>query len=200
VGSRIEKAWQNIREGNSGIGPIEDFDASGFTTRIAGTVRDFVVDDFLAPKEARKIVRFMHYGIGASVMALRDSGLEVTEKNGHRIGVAVGAGIGGLQTIEARRRDARCTSIIVWPPRPEAAGSHTPSAKAAATAASIALPPAASIDRPASVAAWCAVDTMPWRDVATRAGDAGSGRADVAVIEAGARQGVQPGATCAGRG
>ena len=101
VGSRLEKAWQNIREGNSGIGPIEDFDASGFTTRIAGTVRDFVVDDFLAPKEARKIDRFMHYGIGASVMALKDSGLEVTEENSHRIGVAMGAGIGGLQTIEA---------------------------------------------------------------------------------------------------
>jgi 3-oxoacyl-[acyl-carrier-protein] synthase II len=101
VGSQLEKAWQNVREGNSGIGPIEEFDASGFTTRIAGTVRDFVVDDFLAPKEARKIDRFMHYGIGASVMALKDSGLEITDDNGHRIGVAMGAGIGGLQTIEA---------------------------------------------------------------------------------------------------
>ena len=101
VGSQLEKAWQNILEGNSGIGPIEDFDASAFTTRIAGSVKDFVVDDFLSPKEARKIDRFMHYGIGASVMALRDSGLEITEESGHRVGVAMGAGIGGLQTIEA---------------------------------------------------------------------------------------------------
>ncbi|HEX7718174.1 MAG TPA: beta-ketoacyl synthase N-terminal-like domain-containing protein, partial [Woeseiaceae bacterium] len=96
VGSQLEKAWQNIREGVSGITPIEDFDASQFSTRIAGVVSDFEVADFLAPKEARKMDRFMHYGIGASVMALKDSGLEVTEENGHRIGVAMGAGIGGL--------------------------------------------------------------------------------------------------------
>ena len=101
VGSQLEKAWQNVVEGNSGIGPIEDFDASAFTTRIAGSVKDFVVEDFLSPKEARKIDRFMHYGIAASVMALRDSGLEITEENGHRVGVAMGAGIGGLQMIES---------------------------------------------------------------------------------------------------
>lgn len=101
VGSQLEKAWQNIREGNSGIGPIEEFDASDFTTRIAGNVRDFDVAEFLAPKDARKMDRFMHYGIGASIMALRDSGLEITEDNGHRVGVAMGAGIGGLQTIES---------------------------------------------------------------------------------------------------
>ncbi len=104
VGSQLEKAWQNIREGVSGISSIEDFDASQFSTRIAGMVSDFEVADFLAPKEARKMDRFMHYGIGASVMALKDSGLEITEKNGHRIGVAMGAGIGGLQTIEANHQ------------------------------------------------------------------------------------------------
>lgn len=104
VGSQLEKAWQNIREGVSGITPIEDFDASQFSTRIAGVVSDFEVADFLAPKEARKMDRFMHYGIGACVMALKDSGLEVTENNGHRIGVAMGAGIGGLQTIEANHQ------------------------------------------------------------------------------------------------
>lgn len=104
VGSQLEKAWQNIREGVSGITPIEDFDASQFSTRIAGVVSDFEVADFLAPKEARKMDRFMHYGIGASVMALKDSGLEITEENGHRIGVAMGAGIGGLQTIEANHQ------------------------------------------------------------------------------------------------
>ncbi|HUD96357.1 MAG TPA: beta-ketoacyl-ACP synthase II [Woeseiaceae bacterium] len=104
VGSQLEKAWQNIREGKSGIRPIEDFDASEFSTRIAGVVTDFEVSDFLAPKEARKMDRFMHYGIGASVMALQDGGLEVTEENGHRIGVAMGAGIGGLQTIEANHK------------------------------------------------------------------------------------------------
>lgn len=100
VGSEIEKAWANIREGNSGIVPIEDFDASEFNTQIAGVVSDFDVDAYLAPKDARKMDPFMHYGIGATVDALKDSGLEVTEDNGHRIGIAMGAGIGGLSTIE----------------------------------------------------------------------------------------------------
>ncbi len=100
VGSQIEKAWQNIKEGKSGIVPIEAFDTSTFPTRIAGVVPDFAADDYLERKEQRKMDPFMHYGIGASVDALEDSGLEVTEENGHRIGIAMGAGIGGLQTIE----------------------------------------------------------------------------------------------------
>lgn len=100
VGSKLEKAWANIREGNSGIVPIEDFDTAAFSTRIAGVVRDFDVDNYLSAKEARKMDPFMHYGISATVDALEDSGLEITEANGHRIGIAMGAGIGGLSTIE----------------------------------------------------------------------------------------------------
>jgi 3-oxoacyl-[acyl-carrier-protein] synthase II len=101
VGSELEKAWKNVCEGRSGIGPITHFDASAFATRISGSVKDFDVNEFLPPKEARKMDVFMHYGIGASIKALRDSGLEVTEEIGPRIGVVMGAGIGGLQTIEA---------------------------------------------------------------------------------------------------
>ena len=100
VGSQLETAWDNVREGRSGIGPIEHFDASAFTTRISGSVRDFDVSEFLSPKDARKMDPFMHYGIGASIKASHDAGLEITEANGHRIGVIMGAGIGGLQTIE----------------------------------------------------------------------------------------------------
>lgn len=100
VGSKLEKAWQNIREGISGIRPIEDFDASGFATQIAGTVPDFDEASYLSPKEARKIDTFIHYGIGASVDAIEDSGLDITDANNHRIGIAMGAGIGGLETIE----------------------------------------------------------------------------------------------------
>lgn len=100
VGSELETAWANVREGKSGIGPIETFDASRFATRIAGTVVDFDVAKFLPEKDARKMDTFMHYGIGAAEMAIADAGLEVTEENGHRVGVAIGAGIGGLQTIE----------------------------------------------------------------------------------------------------
>ncbi len=101
VGSEIELAWRNIREGRSGIAPIEDFDVSDFATRIAGSVRGFDVADYLAAKDARRMDRFMHYGIGATEMALLHSGLEIEESNAHRIGVAMGSGIGGLDTIEA---------------------------------------------------------------------------------------------------
>ena len=100
VGSQVEKAWNNVCEGKSGIGPIDDFDTEGFSTRIAGVITDFDVGDYMAAKNARRMDPFMHYGVGASVEALKDSGLEITEENGHRIGIAMGAGIGGLKTIE----------------------------------------------------------------------------------------------------
>ena len=104
VGSRLEAAWENVREGRSGIAPIASFDASQFTTRIAGEVKDFDVEKYLQPREARKIDKFMHYGIAASSDALADSGLEITAENNERIGVAMGAGIGGLHTIESNHR------------------------------------------------------------------------------------------------
>jgi 3-oxoacyl-[acyl-carrier-protein] synthase II len=100
VGNDIDTAWSNIREGRSGIGPIEEIDASAFPTRIAGEVRNFDISDYIPARDARRMDTFMHYGIAASVDAVRDAGLEVTEENGHRIGVAMGAGIGGLATIE----------------------------------------------------------------------------------------------------
>lgn len=100
VGSKIEKAWNNIREGISGIGLIDNFDTTDFNTRIGGTIKDFDVTDYMPPKDARKMDPFMHFGVGASVDALKDSGLEITEQNGHRVGIAMGAGIGGLKTIE----------------------------------------------------------------------------------------------------
>jgi len=100
VGSAVETAWQNVCEGKSGLSQIEDFDASTFITRIAGMVVDFDVADYISRKDARRMDIFMHYGVGACVDALRDSGLEITAENGHRVGVAMGAGIGGLATIE----------------------------------------------------------------------------------------------------
>ena len=100
VGNELDSAWQNICEGRSGITLIEDFDVSSYATRIGGTISDFDVSEYIAPRDARRMDTFMHYGIAASVDALKDSGLEVTGENGHRIGIAMGAGIGGLQTIE----------------------------------------------------------------------------------------------------
>ncbi len=100
VGNDIHTAWSNVCEGRSGIGPIEELDASEFSTRIAGEVRDFDIGNFIPLRDARRMDTFMHYGIASCVEAVKDSGLEVTEENSHRIGVAMGAGIGGLATIE----------------------------------------------------------------------------------------------------
>ena len=100
VGSSVGKAWANIIAGNSGITKIDCFDASAFSVQIAGQTRDFIVDDYLPKKDQRKMDPFIHYGIGAGVQAIADSGFEVTEENADRVGVAIGSGIGGLPGIE----------------------------------------------------------------------------------------------------
>lgn len=100
VGSSIKKAWDNITAGKSGISKIDCFDASDFSVQIAGQTRDFNVDDYLSRKDQRKMDPFIHYGIGAAVQAVNDSGFEVTDDNADRIGVAIGSGIGGLPGIE----------------------------------------------------------------------------------------------------
>lgn len=100
VGNDIARAWMNIREGVSGIGPVTENDFTELATRIAGEVRDFDVEEYMSMRDARRMDRFMHYGIAAAIDAVKDAGLEVTEENGHRIGVSMGAGIGGLATIE----------------------------------------------------------------------------------------------------
>jgi 3-oxoacyl-[acyl-carrier-protein] synthase II len=100
VGSSISTAWSNILAGNSGIGPISHFDTSAFAVRFGGSVKDFSVGDYLTPKDARKMDPFIHYGLGAAIQAIRDSGLEVTDGNAERVGVAIGSGIGGIGGIE----------------------------------------------------------------------------------------------------
>jgi 3-oxoacyl-[acyl-carrier-protein] synthase II len=102
VGSKLETAWDNIKAGRSGINRISPdlFDASAFSVQIAGNVKGFNADDYIKPKDQKKMDKFIHYGIGAGVEAIRDSGLEVTEENAERIGVLMGSGIGGLDTIE----------------------------------------------------------------------------------------------------
>jgi len=100
VGSRLDDAWQNVRDGVSGIRLIDDFDTSMFPTRIGGTVKNFNADDYMAVKDQRKTDPFVHYGLAASIDAITDSGLEINEENGHTIGVAMGSGIGGIKSIE----------------------------------------------------------------------------------------------------
>lgn len=100
VGSQLSDAWSNVCEGVSGTVLIDEFDTSSYPTRIAGLVKGFNVDDYLSPKDQRKNDPFIYYGVGATMKAIEDSGLEITEENGHTIGVAMGAGIGGIKTIE----------------------------------------------------------------------------------------------------
>lgn len=100
VGSSIDKAWENIKNGVSGIRKISSFDASSFSVQISGSVVDFNADDYITPKNQKKMDTFIHYGIGASVMAINDAGLEINEGNSDRVGVSIGSGIGGLPYIE----------------------------------------------------------------------------------------------------
>jgi 3-oxoacyl-[acyl-carrier-protein] synthase II len=99
-GNTVAEGWANVRGGVSGITPIDQYDASAFSTRFAGTIRNFDPTAYMEAKEARKCDPFMLYGIAAGVQAIRDSGIEVTDANAHRCGVAVGSGIGGIHTIE----------------------------------------------------------------------------------------------------
>lgn len=100
MGSTVAAAWKNILEGRSGIAPITSFDVSAFPARFGGAVVDFDAEQYLSAKELRKMDPFMHYGFAAAADAIKDSGIEVTEENSPRIGVAMGSGIGGLHTIE----------------------------------------------------------------------------------------------------
>jgi 3-oxoacyl-[acyl-carrier-protein] synthase II len=79
---------------------IDHFDTTNFSVRFAGVVTDFDAERYLPPKEQRRMDPFIHYGIGAAVQAIEDAGLELTEANAHRIGVAIGSGIGGMETVE----------------------------------------------------------------------------------------------------
>jgi 3-oxoacyl-[acyl-carrier-protein] synthase II len=101
VGSTVAEAWDNVVHGRSFIGPITRFDVSAYPTRFAGDVRGFDVEKYLAPKDARRMDPFVQYGYVAATQSLKDSGLVVTPDNAARIGVAMGAGIGGLQTIQS---------------------------------------------------------------------------------------------------
>jgi len=104
VGNSVAEGWQNLLAGRSGIAPITRFDASAYACRFAGEVKGFQVEDYFPAKDARHMDAFIHYGLAASIQAIRDAGLRTNEQLGaeeaERIGCLIGSGIGGLPLIE----------------------------------------------------------------------------------------------------
>ena len=101
VGNTVDEGWTHVRDGVSGITPMDQFDVSAFSTRFAGTIRNFDIAKYLEPKEARKCDPFIHYGIASCIQAFEDSGIKIEPEHAHRYGVIMGSGIGGVSTIEA---------------------------------------------------------------------------------------------------
>ena len=100
VGLNVDESWNNILNGVSGIDTLSNIDTELQTVKFGGSVKNFDISLYLNPKDAKKMDTFIHYGMASGIQAIEDSGLEITDKNTERIGVAIGAGIGGLQTIE----------------------------------------------------------------------------------------------------
>ncbi|CAC9642029.1 beta-ketoacyl-ACP synthase II [bacterium endosymbiont of Bathymodiolus sp. 5 South] len=100
VGSTVSTAWDNILNGKSGINSLTNIETQGQSVTFGGSVKDFDIANYLKPKEIKKMDTFIHYGMAAGIQAIENSGLEITEENADRIGVAIGSGIGGLNSIE----------------------------------------------------------------------------------------------------
>jgi 3-oxoacyl-[acyl-carrier-protein] synthase II len=111
VGNSVAEGWGNLLAGKSGIANVTKFDASALACRFAGEVKGFDVEDYFPAKEARHMDTFIHYGMAASIQAVRDAGLKtgdaLSEDEAERIGVMVGSGIGGLPMIEATHEEYR---------------------------------------------------------------------------------------------
>ena len=100
VGNTVDTSWKALLSGKSGIASITKFDASEFTTRFSGSVKDFDVEQYLTKKDARKMDLFIQYGMAAGIQAIQDSGLDMSKENPSRVGTAIGAGMGGMWLIE----------------------------------------------------------------------------------------------------
>lgn len=101
LGNSVSSSWEAIIAGKSGIAAIDHFDVSAYSTRFGGSIKNFDVTEYMSTKDARKMDLFIQYGMVAGIQALQNSGLEITEQNSHRIGAAIGSGIGGLGLIES---------------------------------------------------------------------------------------------------
>src|SRR5215471_8908672 len=104
VGTGTESVWGAIKKGANGIGPITAFDASEFSCRIAGEVRDFDPATYIEKKEIKKMGRFIQFAIAATEFALQSSGFQVKPDEAERTGVLIGSGIGGFEVIEREHK------------------------------------------------------------------------------------------------
>ena len=100
LGIGLDDNWQAICQGKSGIGPITKFDTTEYPAKIAGEVKNFDPELYIDKKDQKKMDVFIQYALAAGSMAIKQSGLKIDESNADRVGVLVGSGLGGLQTIE----------------------------------------------------------------------------------------------------
>lgn len=105
LGNDVETTWTNIIQGKSGIGPLTRLNPDDFPSKVAGEVKDFQPEQFLPAKDARKMDRFTHYAVAAALMAVKDANLVIDDNNAHRVGVWIGSGIGGIETIENQHKN-----------------------------------------------------------------------------------------------
>ena len=100
LGNDVNTSWEALKNGESGIRPLEHFDVGAFSTQFGGAINNFDCSEYMEPKEARRMDIFRQYGIAAGVQAVDDAGLDISAINTERAGVAIGSGIGGIKTIE----------------------------------------------------------------------------------------------------
>jgi 3-oxoacyl-[acyl-carrier-protein] synthase II len=111
LGIGVEKNWDALMAGRSGIGPITRFDASEFPARVAGEVNDFVPEDWIEKRDVKKMDPFIQYAVASADQAMKQSGFKVTEENADQVGVLIGVGIGGLCTIEEYHKIYMATGL-----------------------------------------------------------------------------------------
>jgi 3-oxoacyl-[acyl-carrier-protein] synthase II len=104
LGNNIETTWAGIKEGRSGVGPMTRVNPDDFPAKVAAEVKDFDIETYIERKDARKMDRFTHFALAASIMAVKDANLEITPELGLRTGVWIGSGIGGMETYEQQFR------------------------------------------------------------------------------------------------
>ncbi|XXM73894.1 beta-ketoacyl-ACP synthase II [Lysinibacillus sphaericus] len=100
LGNDVESTWSGILEGKTGIGPLTRLNADDYPAKVAAELKDFDIEQYVERKEARKMDRFTHYAVAASMMAVKDADLEINDENANRVGVWIGSGIGGMETFE----------------------------------------------------------------------------------------------------